>query len=84
MIPKEIYEKYNMASLESELILFGDSNQTRINWYKSFLSQTDYICNKIVEGVSTKENYAKELEYRQAAREEIGKLEAESKTASII
>ena len=49
MIPKNIYEKYHMNSLENELELFGDNENTRRGWYETFLIQTDHIPNKIIE-----------------------------------
>ena len=51
MIPKNIYEKYHMNSLENELELFGDNENTRRGWYETFLIQTDHIPNKIIESL---------------------------------
>ena len=42
----------------------------------SYLRSTDYVAVKIAEGVATKEEYAKVLEKRAAAREEINALRA--------
>ncbi len=66
MIPKDIYEKYHLADITKY--------ETESEFYETFLIQTDYICNKIVKGVSTKEDYADELHYRNIARQEINKL----------
>lgn len=66
MIPKEIYEKYNLADIEEY--------ETETVFYETFLIQTDYICNKIVEGVSTKEDYADELHYRNIARQVLNNI----------
>ena len=71
MIPKNIYEKYHMNSLENELELFGDNENTRRGWYETFLIQTDHIPNKILEGAATSADYADELYYREFARQQI-------------
>ena len=74
MVPKEIYEKYNMVSLEEYKNEFGDSFDTEKMFYETFLIQTDFIPNKILEGVATSEEYADELYYREFARQELDKL----------
>lgn len=77
MIAKEIYEKYNINSLENELSLFGDTDNTRVNWYRTFLMQTDHIPNKIIESQvlgKTIEDYVEILDCRQFARDEINRL----------
>ena len=48
-IPSELLEKYNMTSMEQYKETFGDSVDTEIMVYKTFLIQTDHIPNKIVE-----------------------------------
>lgn len=40
-----------MNSLENELELFGDNENTRRGWYETFLIQTDHIPNKIIESL---------------------------------
>lgn len=74
MIPKEIYEKYNVASLEEYKNEFGDSSDIEKMFYETFLIQTDFIPNKILEGVATSADYADELYYREVARQELDKL----------
>ena len=66
MIPKEIYEKYNLADITEYEI--------ESEFYETFLIQTDFIPNKIIEGVATSEEYADELYYREVARQELDKL----------
>lgn len=39
-------------------------------WYM-FLDRTDFIPNKILEGVATSSDYAEELYYREVARQQI-------------
>jgi len=62
-IPIEQLQKYNVSLNHLSHDEFGT--------YKTYLQQTDYICNKIVEGVATWEDYAEEKQYRQIAREEL-------------
>ena len=63
MIPKEIYEKYHLADITEY--------KTESEFYETFLIQTDFIPNKILEGVATSADYADELYYREVARREI-------------
>ena len=58
------YTPYTQKQIDEEEILE----------LKSYLSSTDYVCNKIVEGVATKEDYADVLIKRQEARERINEL----------
>ncbi|MGN1218647.1 MAG: hypothetical protein ACI4TD_11860 [Phocaeicola sp.] len=48
-IPSELLEKYNMTSMEKYKEMFGDSVDTEVMVYKTFLIQTDHIPNKIIE-----------------------------------
>ena len=66
MIPKEIYEKYHLADITEY--------ETESIFYETFLIQTDFIPNKILEGVATSADYADELYYREVARQELDKL----------
>ena len=63
MIPKEIYEKYHLADITEY--------ETESEFYETFLIQTDFIPNKILEGVATSADYADELYYREVARQQI-------------
>lgn len=62
-IPKEIYEKYE--------IIKPSDYPTEEDFYKTFLSVTDFIPNKIIEGVATSADYSDELYYREVARQQI-------------
>ena len=66
MIPKEMCEKYNVADVSEYA--------TESEFYMAFLSVTDHIPNKILEGVATSADYADELYYREVARQELDKL----------
>lgn len=70
-IPVEILKKYNMGSLEEYKKDFGDSADIERMFYETFLTQTDFILNKILEGVATSADYADELYYREIARQQI-------------
>ena len=70
-IPVEILEKYNMKSLEEYKEDVGNFADTEKMFYETFLIQTDFIPNKILEGVVTSEEYADELYYREFARQQI-------------
>ena len=65
----EILEKYNMKSLEEYKEDVGNFSETE--FYETFLIQTDFIPNKILDGVATSEEYADELYYREFARQQI-------------
>lgn len=66
MTINEVAEKYGLAPLETFKEEFDE-----IEFYESFLKQTDHIPNKILEGVATSADYADELYYREVARQQI-------------
>ena len=66
MTMNEVAEKYGLAPLETFKEEFDE-----IEFYESFLKQTDHIPNKILEGVATSADYADELYYREVARQQI-------------
>ena len=91
MIPKEIYEKYNLADITEY--------ESEYEFYYTFLIQTDHIPNKIIESLvenlatatalnfisvfiqfikDVKVNYNDILLYRKFAREEINRIESET------
>lgn len=83
MIPQDILNKYGMKTLDGYKEDFGDSIDTEIVFYKTFLVQTDYIDNKILEGIvygkspeELKSKYGDILEIREYCREQINRLEA--------
>lgn len=69
MIPVKLLIKYQMGfdgeTTEQVIERYGD------DFYSVFLIQTDFIPNKILEGVATSEEYANELYYREVARKQI-------------
>ena len=58
-----MYEKYNVADVSQYA--------TESEFYIAFLSATDHVPNKILEGVATSADYADELYYREVARQQI-------------
>ena len=91
MIPKELYEKYNVADVSEYA--------TESEFYIAFLSATDHIPNKIIESlienladatalnfigvfvqfiVDVRVHYSDVLKLRKQAREEINRLEGET------
>ena len=69
MIPAELLIKYQMGfegdTTEQIKERYGE------DFYPVFLIQTDFIPNKILEGVATSADYADELYYREVARQQI-------------
>ena len=69
MIPVELLIKYQMGfdgeTTEQIKERYGE------DFYSVFLAQTDFIPNKILEGVATSADYADELYYREFARQQI-------------
>lgn len=91
MIPKELYEKYNVADVSEYA--------TESEFYIAFLSATDHIPNKIIESLienladatalnfitvfikfiaDVRIHYNDILKLRKQAREEINRLEGET------
>ena len=71
MIPIEVLKKYEMAEKENYL--------TELDFYKTFLQQTDHIPSKIIEAQALgnePKGYTEILNYRKYARNEINRLAA--------
>ena len=78
-ITNKVLLKYNMVSLDEYKEMFGNTLDTEITFYQTFLIQTDYIPNKIVEAQILGEevdDYTEILNYRKLARQEINRLQA--------
>ena len=70
MIPQELLDKYDIADKS-----FYDSE---VDYYRTFLLQTDHIPNKIIEAQALgepSEDYTEILRWRQFARDEINRLQ---------
>lgn len=85
MIIKDDYlKKYNMETLEQVKEMFGDTIETEIEYYKTFLKQSDYIVAKMLEayihGATIDEleyKYSDLLIMRQQSRDRINELAKE-------
>lgn len=80
MIPTELLEKYEMQTLEDFKASFADDVPTEINFYKTFLIQTNDVINKLTEGAIRTEDCSDELIYRDFARQRIAELEGKPYT----
>ena len=49
----------------------NDEHLREVDVWHMFLERTDFIPNKILEGVATSADYADELYYREVARQQI-------------
>ena len=82
MIIKDDYlKKYNMETLEQVKEMFGNSIETEIEYYNTFLKQSDYIIAKMLEsyihGATIEElecKYNDLLIMRQQSRDRINEL----------
>ena len=96
MIPKEVYEKYNLADITEY--------ESEYEFYYTFLIQTDHIPNKIIESLienladatalnfitvfikflaDVRIHYNDVLKLRKQARAEINRLEGETEGETI-
>lgn len=77
MITQELLKKYHMVTLEEYKEIFEDSIEVEIDYYKTFLIQTDHIPNKIIEAQILGEelaDYTEILQSRKYARDKINKV----------
>lgn len=78
IIATEILDKYNIGSIETYVAMSGDEEQGKIDFYKTFLIQTDYIITKTYEfatlGLEMDEDYTEVINARQFAREQVSNL----------
>ena len=71
----------DMPTMEMYIEMFGDKPSTYIEYYKTYLNQTDYVAAKIAEaaylGTEVEEKYKEVLAEREEARQQIRKWERE-------
>lgn len=72
--PIEILNKYNLPPLSEYVKTATDRPEVIEGYYKQFLINSNHVCDEILEGVATSEEYADELYYREVARRELDKL----------
>ena len=70
----------SMPPLEEYIRIFGDNDNTRETYYRTYLIQTDYIPLKLAESPNARteleKEYESELAQRETCREEIRKIRA--------
>ena len=78
MLTDEILNRYHMIPLSGYKELFGDTPETELTFYQTFLEQTDYVPAKLAEAAYLRETvdtkYDVVLQYRKEARESINAL----------
>ena len=72
--PIEILNKYDLPPLSEYVKTATDRPEVIEGYYKQFLINSNHVCDEILEGVATSEEYANELYYREVARQELDKL----------
>lgn len=84
IISDDYLKKYNMETLDEVKEMFGDTVETEINYYKTFLTQSDYVVIKIVEyfinGKTIEElrnKYSDLINIRQKCRDKINELQTQ-------
>ena len=79
MIPTEVLNRFSMQPLDWYKEQHGDTLDTEVTFYKTFLIVTDYVPSKMMEaqlaGETINEDYSAVLQYRKEARERINALE---------
>ena len=78
MIPTEVLNRFYMQTLDWYKEQHGDTLDTEVTFYKTFLIVTDYVPSKMMEaqlaGEAINEDYSAVLQYRKEAREAINAL----------
>ena len=72
--PIEILNKYDLPPLSEYIKTATDRPEVIEGYYRQFLINSNHVCDEILEGVATSEEYADELYYREVARQELDKL----------
>ena len=69
----------DMPPIEQYLRDFGDTDSTRLTYWRTYLTQTDYVAAKIAEcaylGKPVEDKYRDVLAKREEARQHIRELE---------
>lgn len=69
--PIEILNKYDLPPLSEYVKTATDRPEVIEGYYRQFLINSNHVCDEILEGVATSEEYADELYYREFARQQI-------------
>lgn len=70
-LPLKILNKYEFVTYEQ---FFKDTGMDMREYCRVFLSHTDHIPLKLIEGAISAADVAEELKYREIARQEIAKI----------
>ena len=80
MISEELIARYNMGNIEDYEALAGSRKKGEYDFYRTFLIQTDYVPNKIIEaqamGEQVDQDYTEILQARAYAREQISFMDS--------
>lgn len=80
MISEDLLVRYNMGNIEDYEALAGSKEKGEYDFYRTFLIQTDYVPNKIIEaqalGTPLDQDYTEILQARAYAREQISFMDS--------
>jgi hypothetical protein len=82
MISKEMLKKYNVETIESRIEHGASKEQAEEDTLRNFLTNTDYIANKIAEAIFLNEetqDYTETLQMRKYARGRIDEIMKDKK-----
>lgn len=74
-IPESLLNKYEVQDINALIEMNSDIGE--IMHYQDFLKKTDYVINKLSEGIISTNDCTEELQYREIARQEIARLSGE-------
>lgn len=74
-IPESLLNKYEVQDINALIEMNSDIGE--IMHYQDFLKKTDYVINKLSEGIISTNDCSEELQYREIARQEIARLSGE-------
>lgn len=82
MISKEMLKKYNVETIESRIEHGASKEQAEEDTLRNFLTNTDYVANKIAEAIFLNEetqDYTETLQMRKYARGRIDEIMKDKK-----
>lgn len=82
MISKEMLKKYNVETIESRIEHGASKEQAEEDMLRNFLTNTDYVANKIAEAIFLNEetqDYTETLQMRKYARGRIDEIMKDKK-----
>ena len=82
MITKELLKKYNVETIESRIEHGASKEQAEEDTLRNFLTNTDYVANKIAEAIFLNEetqDYTETLQMRKYARGRIDEIMKDKK-----